>query len=285
MATVVRKKKKDKKDKKRNRAPGSQPVDQVHYHGSTALYGRSGTGKTTLSASWPKPILFLNVKDNGTDSIRNYGEDIDVKHIESAEDWDEIILWCYAEVKRGKLPYKTIVVDTMTQLQGIHVNDVMAERERKSKKLPRGKRAGDFGTLQQQDWGIVSGLMKKAIEDVRGLPLESVFIAQEKATVPDDEHDDGVEVLLPEVNVRLIKSVAADLNASVSIIGHTFIRVKDVKSEKKGRKLTIKKQFCLRLGPNEIFMTKVRKPKGIEAPDYIVDPSHAKLMAIVKGNG
>lgn len=284
MATTVSKKDKRKKDKKRNRMPGSKPVDQIHYHGSTALYGRSGTGKTTLSATWPKPILYFNVKDNGTDSIRDLGKDIDVKNINSSEEWDEAILWCYAENKRGKLDYKTIVVDTMTQLQGIHVNEVMAERERKSKKLPRGKRPGDFGTLQQQDWGIVSGLMKKAIEDVRGLPVESVFIAQEKAIVPDaDEHDDGVDVLLPEVNVRLIKSVAADLNASVSIIGNTFIRVKEIKHEKKGRVVRIKKQYCLRIGPNEVYTTKVRKPKGIEAPDYIVDPSHAKLMAIVEG--
>lgn len=283
MATTVRKKAKDKKDKKRNRMPGSKPVDQVHYHGSTALYGRSGTGKTTLSASWPKPILYFNVKDNGTDSIRDMGKDIDVKDIVTAEDWDEAILWCYAEVKRKKFPYKTIVTDTMTQLQSIHVNDVMAERERKSKKLPRGKRPGDYGTLQQQDWGVVSGLMKKAIEDIRGLPVESVFIAQEKAVIPDDSEDDGVDVLLPEVGVRLIKSVAADLNASVSIIGNTFIRVKEVKTSKKGRNIKIKKQYCLRVGPNEVYTTKVRKPKGIEAPDYIVDPSHAKLMAIVEG--
>jgi hypothetical protein len=73
MATTVR---------RGDRAPNSKPVQEVKYNGSTALYGRSGTGKTTLSASWPKPILYLNIKDNGTDSISDV-EDIDVVHIDS----------------------------------------------------------------------------------------------------------------------------------------------------------------------------------------------------------
>lgn len=277
---VVRKKK-VKKDK-RKRMPGSKPVDIIHYHGSTAVYGRSGTGKTTMSASWPKPILYFNIKDNGTDSIREHGDDIDVKNIETIDDWEDAILWLYAE--KGKLPYKSIVVDTMTQLQQLYVNVAMEELLRKNKKkLDPGKRAGDFGTLRQQDWGFVSGMMKKAIEDIRGLPVESVFIAQEKAINNSDDEEDFRDVMQPEVGPRLIKSVAADLNAAVSIIACTFIRAKEIKEEKRGRRIRIKKQYCARVGPNEVYVTKIRKPKGVEAPDFVVDPTHAKLMAIVEG--
>ena len=32
------------------------------------LYGRPGTGKTTISCTLPKPILLIDVKDKGTDS-------------------------------------------------------------------------------------------------------------------------------------------------------------------------------------------------------------------------
>jgi hypothetical protein len=117
--------------------------------------------------------------------------------------------------------------------------------------------------------------------------VNSVFIAQERVFNAGDEEDDGIDQLAPEVGTKLMPSVNKDLCASVNIIGNTFIRIK-VKTKKveqgdKKTKRTIKKQFCLRLGPNEVYTTKIRKPKGIEAPDYIIDPTFRKIMDIVKG--
>lgn len=273
MATTVREK---------DRAPGSKPVGEVKPARSTALYGRAGTGKTTLAASWPKPILYLNIKDEGTDSIADV-EDIDVVDIETSEDMLEIILWCVKKANRGKLKYKTIILDTMTQFQGILVREKIAESK---KKLKKGQLPGDFGTLTQQEWGSIAGEMKKLIMDVRGLPMECVFICQERIFNAGDEEDDGLDQIEPEVGPRLSPSVKDDLNASVSIIANTFIRikvttVKDEKTKKKSKK--IEKQYCLRVGPNSVYTTKIRKPKGIEAPDYIVDPTFRKIKKIVKG--
>lgn len=266
MATTVR---------KGDRLPGSIPVADVTYHGSTALYGRSGSGKSTLAASWPKPILYLNIKDNGTDSIKDE-DDIDVRHIETSQDLKDVILWCTERARKGKLIYKTIVLDTMTQLQGILVKE-LGERKGIGKK---GKKAGDFGTLTKQDWGSIAGDMKAAVMDIRNLPLESVFIAQERVFNMADEEDDGLDQLMPEVGPRLMPSVKDDLNASVSIIGNTFIRLK---SEKVDGKKTVRKLYCLRVGPNEVYTTKIRKPKGIAAPDFIIDPSYKKIQKVMRG--
>jgi hypothetical protein len=275
MATEVR---------KGDRFPGSKPVNKVKYHSSTALYGRSGTGKTTLAATWPKPILYLNVKDNGTDSIRDFDDDIDVHHIEKSDDVLEVILWIHAQEKKGKLRYRTIVFDTLTQLQTIIMNEVAAEKARKGKKIPKGKQAGDWGVLTKQDWGDIAGQMKAIIMDVRNLPLESVFIAQERVFNVDEDDGTGNDLLAPEVGAKLSPSVMADLNASVSIIGNTFIRARRKKKTVDGKTVyEVKKKYCLRVGPNEIYITKIRKPKGIEAPDFIVDPDYKTIMAIVAG--
>lgn len=273
MATTVR---------KEDRAPGSKPVNEVSYHGSTAIYGRSGTGKTTLAGSYPKPILFLNILDNGTDSISDV-EDVDVVDIHSSEQLRDLILWCHTKANKGKLKYRTIVLDTMSQLQSIIVNE-MGEAKGLGKK---GKKAGDFGTLTKQDWGKIAGDLKAVIMDIRNLPVESVFIAQERIFNMGDEEDDGMDQLEPEVGPKLMPSVKNDLNASVSVIVNTFIRVRvtttrDEKTKKKTRK--IEKIYCLRVGPNEVYTTKIRKPKGIEAPDYIEDPTFRKLKKIMKGN-
>lgn len=272
MATTVR---------KDDQAPGSTPVGKVKPARSTALYGRAGTGKTTLSASWPKPILYLNIKDEGTDSISDV-EGIDVVDIETSEDMQEILLWCVKKANRGKLKYKTIVADTMTQFQGILVREKIAES---GKKLKKGQQPGDFGTLTQQEWGSIAGQMKALIMDIRNLPMECVFICQERIFNAGDEEDDGLDQIDPEVGPRLSPSVKDDLNASVSIIANTFIRIKvtTVKDEKGKKSKKIEKQYCLRVGPNSVYTTKIRKPKGIEAPDYIVDPTFRKIKKIVKG--
>lgn len=274
MATTVRK----KKGKRGGRAPGSKPVSEVKYHGSTTLYGRSSTGKTTLASTYPKPILYFNIRDNGTDSISDV-EDIDVVEIETSEELKEQILWLHKQAERGKLIYKTVVLDTMTQLQSILVEE-MGEK----KKL-KGKRAGDFGTLHKQDWGAIAGDLKAVIMNIRNLPVESVFIAQERVFNAGDEEDDGLDQLMPEVGTRLMPSVNSDLCASVSVIGNTFIKVKVTREkDAKGKKVKrIEKIYCLRLGPNEVYTTKIRKPKGIEAPDYIVDPTFRKIKKIMKG--
>jgi hypothetical protein len=242
------------------------------------LYGRSGTGKTTLAASWPKPILYLNIRDNGEESISDV-EGIDVVDIETSEDLLEQVLWLHKKASKDKLVYKTIVLDTMSQLQTLLVEEMGA-----TKKIPKGKRAGDFGVLRRQDWGKISGDLIKVIMDIRALPVNSVFIAQERVFNAGDEEDDGVDQLAPEVGTKLMPSVNKDLCASVNIVANTFIRIKVKTKKVDGKKeKTITKQFCLRLGPNEVYTTKIRKPKGIEAPDFIVDPTYRKIIDIVKG--
>lgn len=275
MATTVRKREGDS-------YPGAVPVSKKKFKTSTALYGRSGSGKTTLAATWPKPILFLNILDNGTDSISDYPDDeIEVVDITTSDELKDLILWCHKKANKGRLKYRTIVLDTLSQLQGILVNE-LGEQKGLSKK---GKKAGDFGTLTKQDWGSIAGDLKSAVMDIRNLPVESVFIAQERIFNAGDEEDDGLSQLEPEVGPKLMPSVKNDLNASVSIIGNTFIRIKVTKErdERKRLKKTVTKQYCLRLGPNPVYTTKIRKPKGVEAPDYIVDPTFRKIKTIMKG--
>lgn len=273
MATTIR---------KEDRAPRARPIEDLKRKTTVALYGRSGTGKTTLAATFPTPILYLNILDDGDDSIRDV-EGIDVVDITSSEELQEQVLWLTKQSNKGKLIYKTIVTDTMTQLQSILVKEkgVSVKIKHDSKKK---KRPGDFGTMTKQDWGEIAGDLKAYIMDIRALPVNSVFIAQERVFNAGDEEDDGLDQLEPEVGTKLMPSVNKDLCASVNIIGNTFIRIK-IKKKVVDRKQVreIKKIFCLRVGPNSVYTTKIRKPKGVEAPDFIVDPSFKKIMEIVKG--
>lgn len=267
---------KKKPAKQSDELPGVKKIADIKRHRSFVLYGRSGTGKTTLAADFPKPMLYLDIKDEGTDSIADV-DGIDVKEITCYDDIEETLHWLLRNHKK----YKTVVLDTMSQLQEVLVEE-QADKMKSKLKGSEGKRAGDYGTLTKQDWGMVSSRMKSLIIDFRDLPLEVVFIAQDKTFGVDDEDDNQ---LVPEVGPRLMPSVATVMNAAVSVIGCTFIRKKTITKEVKGKKVkTLKTVYCLRIGPNPVYTTKMRKPKEIELPDFLENPTYDDLVDIITGD-
>lgn len=280
---MTRKRKKGKKAVKKRSNPAerkipdhlpTKPVADVEKATSFALYGRSNTGKTTLAADFPKPLLLLDVQDNGVDSVRDV-KDIDVMQVSEWEDVETVFYWLRTNPKK----YKTVVIDTVTNVQHLAVIDHLA---RKGKATVR---AGDWGTMARRDWGDVAGLLRRWITDYRDLPCNVVFVAQDRIFNFDDDEDNDPETeLTPEIGPRLMPSVASHLNASVSIIGNTFIRIKYITKAIKGEEKELEKiQYCLRVGPNPIYVTKVRKPKSVKVPQVIVNPTFQKLVDIQEG--
>lgn len=253
---------------------GIKPISVLNRPRSWAIYGRSGSGKTTFAASFPKPILLIDIRDQGTDSIADH-EDIDVVEIESWEQLEEV----YYYLRDNPKKYKTVVVDTITQLQQLCLEDAIGAKTKDK------SRVGDWGSMTRRDWGTVSGLMKDWIVNLRNLPLEVVFLAQEKVTTVDDDADDNPDnMITPEVGAHVMPSVRVVLNANVSVIGNTFIRLRRFKKEVKGKKISKEEtRYCLRIGPNPVYDTKIRKPKSVPPPAFIEDPTFKDVVDIIKG--
>lgn len=250
-----------------------RPVSLLNRPRSWAIYGKSGSGKTTFSATFPKPILLLDIRDQGTDSIADH-ENIDMVEIDSWDAFEE----AYYFLKENPRKYKTIVIDTITQLQQICLEHVMRGKKKD------GARLGDWGTLAKRDWGEASGMMKDWIVNFRNLPAEVVFLAQERVTSTGEEEENPDNMITPEVGAHVMASVRVALNAAVSVIGNTFIRLKRSKKEVKGKQVTKEEaQYCLRIGPNPIYDTKLRKPKSVPPPAFIENPEYKDLIEIIKG--
>lgn len=251
-------------------------VSDVVRHRSFVLYGRSGTGKTTLAASFPKPILLLDVKDEGTDSVVDV-KGIKVFDVTSFEDFE----LAYYHIERNPKKYKTIIIDTVSQVQQLAIKELMD-----NKKTMSGRSAGDWGSMKKRDWGDVSAMMKEWLinyRDLSSLGLQVVFIAQDRSFNFDDEVDDESSVV-PEIGPALMPSVMRVLNAAVQMIGNTFIRERFIKKEVGGKiKRTSKLEYCLKVGPDPVYITKIRKPRSIEPPKLIVDPSYEDIVNVIKG--
>ncbi len=233
------------------------------------LYGKPGTGKTTLASSFPKPALLIDISEKGSDSVRDV-KGLDVIRV---TEWDEFEMM-YWFLDRNKKGYKTVIIDTMSYAQELCVRDVVGGEKKK------GKRAGDWGTMTKRDWGTVSSRMKEVITNFRDLDMNVIFIAHDRVFNSGDEDDDA-DGIAPSVGPRLMPSVGAVLNAAVGIIGNTFIRerFKTIKVDGKKRDKRIV-EYCLRIGPHSYFITKVRSPKSNDVPEVLVDPEYEDIYEL-----
>lgn len=252
------------------------PVSSLPPEIKVVLYGKPGTGKTTLAASFPKPVLIIDVGEKGTDSVRK------MKNVKvmRAENWDEIdmLYWYLRKEKHG---FKTVVFDTMSQSQDMAIRKVLEER---GKAVDDNEVVGGWGTMRKQDWGSVATLMKELFLGLKELPLNVVLIAHDRTFAGSDD-DDEEGAIEPSVGPRLMPSVASTINAAVGVIGNTFIRER-FKKTKIGKKVKEKREvkYCLRIGPHAYYVTKIRKPKEIVPPAVIEEPTFEKILELIDGD-
>ena len=238
-----------------------------------ALYGRPGSGKTTLAASFPAPVLIDFKSEQGTDSVA------DVKGLKviQADEWDDIekIYWYLSEADHK---FKSVIIDTATQMQELAIKKVLEDSKKNTED------AGGWGTMSKQMWGEVSSLLKVWLMNFRNLDMNVVFVAQERLFNAGDEADTDGQ-LAPEVGPRLMPSVGSTLNAAVDLIGNSFIRETTKRIRKEGKIEEVRRtEFCLRVGPHSYYTTKVRKPRAVTVPAFLVDPTYDDLVALRTGD-
>lgn len=234
------------------------------------LYGRSGTGKTTIVGSAPKPLLVLDIREGGTTSIKKR-EDTYVLPITSWKDFEEV--YWYLVNNEGK--YKSVAIDTTTQLQDFALAEIRGSAD---------------GLVSRKSWGEASSLMKTWIALFKDLPMNVIFTAQDRKTKgQEDEEDDSEDnSIMPEIGPYVMPSVAKILNAAVDVIGMTYIRetTKTTKPKKKGDKPTetTVMEYCLRVGPHPVFLTKFRSPveegETSKIPNVLVSPTFEEILEL-----
>lgn len=230
------------------------------------LYGRPGTGKTTISCTLPKPLLLIDVKDKGTDSGKREElerGDITVFELEEFDDIYEI----YDYVEENPDRFKSVVIDHMTALQDFCYRKVKEEEGKED--------------MSQRLYGIAADYLKEVINLYKGLSdlgITPCFNCQDRMESGDGE---GEDQLLPEVGPGLMPSVARTLCAASRVIGHTyqFENVEKLDGAKVRRNI----EFRLRLGPNPYYITKVTRPFGTPCPQFVVNATYQDIMKVVRG--
>lgn len=250
-----------------------RPVGDIPRFAAMAIYGRAGSGKTSFAATFPKPLILLDIRERGTESIANI-DGIDVAHIKR---WDqfESIFWKLKNRKPGFEKYKSIVIDHLSAAQALGMEGIRKQENMAPDEM-----------FTKRNWGSLSGKMQTWIENYRNLwdnDFHLCFIAHERATTGEEGLEDQID---PSVGPRLMPSAASYLNGAVSTIGRTFIREieEEVKVGAKTKTVT-RVQFCMRIAPHSIYAAKLRRPVSSEVPlpDIIVNPTFEKIQQLSRG--
>lgn len=244
-----------------------KPVHELPLVVSALFYGRSGTGKTTLAASFPKPALMLDIREKGTDSVFDV-KGLDVLSVNSWQDIEDV----YWLLKKNS-HYKTVILDQVSALQDLCQAEVLSQEDKTQ--------------MSQRLYGEVSSRMKTWLLSYRDLIEEGInviFLAHDR-TFGNDDGDDSDFQIDPAVGPRVMPSVATVLTGCVKIIACTFIQEKlglrDVKTKQRSR--TVK--YCIRLGAHGVYTTKLRTSKSTPVPPVVSNPSYEKLVQLMRGGG
>jgi len=236
------------------------PIDGVY-----VIYGASGTGKTTLAMTFPKPLLYIDILEGGSASadIKD-SENSDLVEVYQFEELDNIL----TDVERGyaligdkkyKTQYSTIVIDSVTQMEFIMKNYLMEINNKSSMNINIWGQAKDNHDIV---YNAAKYLHKKTGANV-------VLIAHEKELKNDD--NPSFSKIIPSI----MTSSAQSLCAKASYVWYTKIE-NEYSSDKEGR-VSEKPVFYTVMDTHPYLLTKTRKPKGMAIPQKVKDLTYSKF--------
>lgn len=260
--------KKVKRDKAARVVRDIKPVGEFDQNPVALFYGRAGRGKTHLASTFPGPHLFLDINnERGLKTVKKV-ENAKFARIRNWDDFQEVYWW----LREGQ-DFKTIVLDQITGLQDLAMLNVR-EHFRMDPEEP-------FQGFKK--YGKLSGDMKEVLQNYREMSdlYNIVFLAHERAFDTGSEGDEGD--LDPSVSARVMPSIGSYIEGACDIIGHCYIRNFSAKSKKTGKQVR-HTDYCMRVGPHPTYITKIRRPpEDGRLPDFIVNPSYRKIVAIENG--
>jgi len=229
-------------------------------------YGDPGAGKTVLGASAENdprtsPILFCDV-EGGTLSISDRG--IDTVRMAAFPAWQHI----YDYLKNGTHPYKTVVFDSLTEIQKLSMRDIM-----RTAALTNPARDGDMPQIGE--WGKNIEQIRTFVRAFRDLPMNVVFTA---LAMDVKDESSGAIATKPSLSGKLADETAGFMDMVIRM----YTRPNPEKNEDGSEKPEI---HVAQFRPVGRYIAKLRMPEPVAArfPVAMDNPSITDIMDLVHG--
>jgi len=219
------------------------------------LYGRPGIGKSTLASQFPSP-LFLLTEEIGLSGIEALPVSTSFKEV-----WKN----AQALFQLGvELPYKTIVIDSLSKLDTLVVNHILADEPaaKSGKPATLNSACGGYGAGTLRAEAIHRGF-KALMDGFQELGVGVVYVSHlttTKIKAPDAEDYDIHTIIM---NSEKCRSVYID---DVDMVG--FCRLKSFSSETESGRTLIKStnDRIIVTGVNDSHVSKNRFNMPNEVP-------------------
>jgi hypothetical protein len=187
------------------------------------------------------------VNERGTKSVAHYK---DVK-VFQAGNWADVVYF-YWYLRAGNHEHETLCVDTVTQMQHVCMRHVLKEAEDRDPYR-------DPHTPAQRDWLKVGELMKPQLLNFRNLPMNCVFLVQERAI----DNEDGERERVPDLS----PTIRGTAMSSVDVIGRVFTKEVRKANKEKGREEK-KWEYFMLTGEHEKYPTgnRIGLPRVVRNP-------------------
>lgn len=236
----------------------AKPISDLPSGKLVVVYGRSGSGKTWFGGSFPKPLLYLKIGDDGGNTIKSV-DGIFVHEVETVGELKLALKDCIKDKK-----YNSVFVDTFSLLVNEWKNENIISKSKK---------------MTQQAWGDLLSDTEECIRMAHKLSLKKwVILSCHEAT---DTIDGMEDELLPDVRASVSKGARTYLEGMANYGIHTIKIQKEVDNPKTGE-TELRVKFAAEIGPNPYYWTKLQVDPSIKVPKRIINPTFDKLMQVVE---
>jgi hypothetical protein len=143
------------------------------------LWGRSGSGKSTICGTSKKPILFAYNELPSLRAFRTFAPDEDTVQIKTMEDLRELLKY----LREEKHSYQTVCLDSLTEMQQLLIDEVTA-RKRKADNTSED----ELVELGWTERGFIHDASRNFIRAFRSLPMHVIMTClSERVTKKDKE--------------------------------------------------------------------------------------------------
>lgn len=233
-------------------------IDELSHRNLWVLYGKSGSGKTKVGATFPKPMLYLRIGDDGSHTIANVNG-IKALQVEKIEELKEIARECIKDKK-----YASVFADTFSLL----VNDWQDENVIQKKKK-----------MTQQAWGDLKTETEEIIKLFHQVALHHYAILScHEAT---DSIEGMEDEILPDVRPSVSKGARTYLEGMANYGIHCTKLQKTVVINGEEKEVV---RYAAHLGANPYYWTKFQIDPSIKIPRVMYNPSFNKITKLIGGN-
>lgn len=230
------------------------------------LYGDPGVGKTTLAASandcpGMSPALLLSIESGTLALVETPNTPVSTCDVIDFNGWDGVkSLFEWLALKNH--PYKTFIVDTVSELQMKGLEQIVASA------LKKGGKRESLDEVWQEDYGKSTSQMRRFMRAVRDLPMNVIFTCH-AANGPD-----GKEVF-PALTPKLRQSAIG----YVDLVGYMYAQDTGEKDPTTQEPVMSRKLLVRPFGK---YTAKDRTPGG-RLGTVIDSPSMTSIMNKIRG--